>query len=73
MLPDDILNCTSSIALVVLIYPAIKLFLSCESPPPTSAIVLIKCLTNVVDDGLNKCKKPETQLSLAFPESSDKY
>ena len=53
--PDDILNCISSIALVVLKYPPVF-----ESTGPlSSAIVAVlptKCFTNVVLLGSNKCK-----------------
>ncbi len=33
-----------------------------------SDVLAIKCLTNVVDDGLNKCKYPERHSSFPFPK-----
>ena len=66
MLPVAIWNWTASIALVVFAYPAAN--------PPQELLVdsyvfvlAIKCLTNVVDDGLNKCKNPVVHWSLSLP------
>ena len=66
MLPEDILNCISSIAEVVLKYPAVyKLAIGVGDPSSGSTITAIKCFTNVVYDALNKCKYPSPQASLA--------
>ena len=66
MLPDDILNWIASTADVVLPYPAQYL----SELPGVAKTVLplaIKCFTNVVELGLNKCKIPDEFSSLLFP------
>ena len=66
MLPDDIWNLTASILLVVFPYPATN---TLELKSDASAVfpLVIKFLTNVVDDGLNKCKVPTAHWSLSEP------
>ena len=68
MLPELILNCTASTAEVVLPYPAQYL----SELPGVAKTVLplaIKCFTNVVELGLNKCKVPPAHSSLSLPIS----
>ena len=68
MFPEEIENCTASTAEVVFTYPAVKA--SCAVGVETQFDVLaIKCLTNVVELGLNKCKKPAVLSSLLTPIS----
>ena len=68
MSPELILNCISSIALVVLKYPAVKKSFSLSDGWYEEALP-IKCLTKVVDDGLNKCKYPLPHSSFSAPIS----
>jgi hypothetical protein len=69
MFPEVILNCMAFTALVVLPYPSVKKF------PELSlclAILIseIKCLTKVVELGLNNVNVPEIVWSLSFPTPS---
>jgi hypothetical protein len=50
-------NLTALIADVVLQYPAIKEF-HYAGLSMHLLLLIIKCFTKVVEDGLNKCKKP---------------
>jgi len=72
MLPLSILNCISSIAEVVLKYPAVKSF-SSSLEAVFKLKVAIKCFTNVVLDGLNKCNIPLEDSSFSSaPKLKDK-
>ena len=55
MLPPSILNWNLVKAVVVLKYPAVNIF-AAWVPLVGELLTAIKCLTKVVDDGLNICK-----------------
>ena len=66
MLPELILNWTALISFVLLKYPAIWSDIHWS----LCVVVLtltIKCLTNVVEDGLYKVNVPEPDWSLSLP------
>ena len=65
-MPAPNLNCTASMAVVVLQYPATNASAIC-SLAPSVINLLIKCFTNVVDPGLKSCIYPERFSSFALP------